>query len=345
MRLGGTHECSSLRGGRTTYLEFPCLGMMPKTSPSLPIRLTTDRLTLGKVSGPLSKRAERGFFLVVQLAFQITLFFLTALCASHAGEASPVPHRTEENIPYRSWEAADEETKERCALDVHSPEGGKDLPVIVWFHGGGLTEGKRFLPEELKDQGVVVVTPGYRLSPGVKSPTDVEDAAAAVAWVFANIARYGGSPDKIYLSGASAGGYLAAMVGLDKKYLAAHGIDADKLAGLVPLTGQMVTHFTVRQERGGSNLQPVIDEMAPLYHVRKDAPPILVITGDRELELWGRYEENAYFVRMMRVVGHPDITLYELQGHDHGETTPTGNRLLLRHVKTKCGLLGQEKSS
>ena len=268
-----------------------------------------------------------------------------ALCAAKADEASPAKlHHTEANIPYLSLADADEATKERCALDVHYPEGGKDLPVIIWFHGGGLTEGKRFLPEELKNQGVVVVAPGYRLSPGVKSPTYVEDAATAVAWVFANIAKYGGSPDKIYLSGASAGGYLAAMVGLDKKYLAAHGIDADKLAGLVPLTGQMVTHFTVRQERGGSNLQPVVDEMAPLYHVRKDAPPVLVITGDRELELLGRYEENAYFVRMMKVVGHPDITLYELQGHNHGETTPTGNRLLLRHVKTKSGMLPQEKS-
>ena len=279
-------------------------------------------------------------FLPRQLA---VVFAFAALCYARADDA-PQAHRTEENIPYRATEKADEAMKERCALDVHYPEGGKDLPVIIWFHGGGLTEGKRFLPEELKNQGVVVVAPGYRLSPGVKSPTYVEDAAAAVAWVFANIGKYGGSPDKIYLSGASAGGYLAAMLGLDKKYLAAHGIDADRLAGLVPLTGQMVTHFTVRQERGGSNLQPVIDEMAPLYHVRKDAPPTLVITGDRELELWGRYEENAYFVRMMKVVGHPDITLYELQGHDHGETTPTGNRLLLRHVKTKSGMLPQEKS-
>lgn len=243
--------------------------------------------------------------------------------------------KTFEGVAYRDAAGADEATKERCALDIHAPENAKDLPVIVWFHGGGLTEGKRFIPEELKDPGVVVVAPGYRLSPGVKSPTYVEDAAAAVAWVFQNIAQYGGSPDKIYLSGASAGGYLAAMTALDKKYLAKHGIDADKLAGVIPLTGQMITHFTIRKERGGSDLQPVIDDMAPLYHVRKDAPPFLVITGDRELELLGRYEENAYFVRMMKLAGHTDITLYELQGHDHGETTPTGNRLLLRFVKTR----------
>ena len=269
---------------------------------------------------------------------------IISLWASLAGLAPQIlgaslPHRTEENIPYRETSEADPLTVERCALDLHYPQGGKNLPVIVWFHGGGLTEGKRFIPEELKNEGVVIVAPGYRLSPTVKSPTYVEDAAAAVAWVYKNIRRYGGSPEKIFLSGASAGGYLAAMVGLDKHYLKAHGIDANRLKGLVPLTGQMITHFTIRKERGGSNLQPVIDEMAPLYHIRKDAPPTLVITGDRELELWGRYEENAYFVRMMKVLGHPDIQLFELQGHDHGELTPPANRLLLRHVKQRTGMI------
>jgi acetyl esterase/lipase len=256
-----------------------------------------------------------------------------------------LPYRTEENIPYRETAEADPVIVERCALDLHYPQGGKNLPVIVWFHGGGLTEGKRFIPEELKNEGIVIVAPGYRLSPTVKSPTYVEDAAAAVAWVHKNIRRYGGSPEKIFLSGASAGGYLAAMVGLDKHYLKAHGIDANRLKGLVPLTGQMITHFTIRKERGGSNLQPVIDEMAPLYHIRKDAPPTLVITGDREMELWGRYEENAYFVRMMKVIGHPDIQLFELQGHDHGELTPPANRLLLRHVKQRTGMIPAKSAS
>lgn len=270
---------------------------------------------------------------------RLAVLVLAAACVAPADGAPTALHRDENGVPYRPTEGTDEAIRELCALDIHYPDGGNDLPVIVWFHGGGLTEGKRFVPAELKNEGVVVVAPGYRLSPGVKSPVYVEDAAAAVAWVFANISRYGGSPEKVYLSGASAGGYLASMVGLDKKYLAAHGLDADSLAGVVPLTGQMVTHFTIRRERGGSNLRPVVDEMAPLYHVRPDAPPVLAITGDREMELWGRYEENAYFVRMMKVAGHPDATLYELQGHDHGETTPTGNRLLLRHVKTRCGLI------
>lgn len=237
-------------------------------------------------------------------------------------------HRTETGIPYR----AGAEEAGSCLLDVHYPADGRDLPVIVWFHGGGLTEGSRTIPEELRRGNVVVVSPGYRLSTGMPVKTCIEDAAAALAWVFANAVRYGGSPDKIHLSGASAGGYLAAMVGLDKQYLAVHGLDPDRLAGLAPLTAQMITHVRARREHGLADTQPVVDAMAPLYHVRPDAPPVLLVTGDRELELLGRYEENAYFARMMKIAGHTRTELHEIKGHNHSDVIPTANRLLLRRV-------------
>jgi hypothetical protein len=65
-----------------------------------------------------------------------------------------------------------------------------------------------------------------------------------------------------------------------------------------------------------------VDDLAPLFHVRKDAPPLLLITGDRELEMLGRYEENAYLMRMMKVVGHPDTRLYEMDGYGHNMLVP-----------------------
>jgi hypothetical protein len=79
------------------------------------------------------------------------------------------------------------------------------------------------------------------------------------------------------------------MVGLDKRWLAAHDIDANKIAGLVPFSGHTITHFTVRAERGIDGKRPIVDDMAPLFHVRPDAPPMLLITGDRNLEMLGRY--------------------------------------------------------
>jgi hypothetical protein len=112
------------------------------------------------------------------------------------------------------------------------------------------------------------------------------------------------------------------MIGLDKRWLAAHDIDANRIAGLIPFSGHTITHMTVRKEQGIEKTQPIIDDLAPLYHVRADAPPWLLITGDRELELLGRYEENAYMMQMMKVVGHKDTRLYELDGYGHGMTGP-----------------------
>ena len=118
----------------------------------------------------------------------------------------------------------------------------------------------------------------------------LDDAAASVDWVLKNITKYGGDLSKVYLAGHSAGGYIVNMLGLNKKYLAKYGIDPDKqIRALAPYSGQVITHFAQRQKQGIANLTPTIDEFAPLFHVRGDAAPMLVISGDREVELFGRY--------------------------------------------------------
>jgi acetyl esterase/lipase len=246
--------------------------------------------------------------------------FITLLLWGLAVSSRAVDYEIKEAISYR--DTPDDYAKGMCVLDVYHPKTEKGLPVVIWFHGGGLTTGKRYLPGELRDQGLCIVAPSYRLSPKVKAAVCIEDAAAAVAWVFKNIEQYGGDPDQIFISGHSAGGYLASMVGLDTSYLETLGIDANRIAGLVPFSGHAITHFTIRKERGIPGEQPIIDEFAPLYHVRADAPPLLLITGDRELELLGRYEENAYMMRMMKVAGHKDTRILELDGYDHGMERP-----------------------
>jgi acetyl esterase/lipase len=243
-----------------------------------------------------------------------------------------------ENIPYYGDELrkSDAYIAERCVLDIYYPKDLKSFATIVWFHGGGITSGKKEIPEPLKNKGVAVIGVNYRLSPKVKAPEYIKDAAAAVAWTFQNIADYGGDPSSIFVSGHSAGGYLASMIGLDKSYLAAHKIDANDIAGLIPFSGHTITHFTIRGEQGIPGEQPTIDKYAPLFHVRKDAPPLLLITGDRERELLGRYEENAYLMRMMKVVGHKETVLYEMDGYGHGMTHPAFP-LLINEVKRITG--------
>ena len=256
------------------------------------------------------------------------LLFLVSPLLSFSQEK----YTTQSDIYYYEAKSKDAYQNERCVLDIYYPENKKDFATIIWFHGGGITGGNKELPEALKNKGYAIIGVNYRLSPKVKAPKFIEDSAAAVAWAFNNISKYGGNPSTIFVSGHSAGGYLAAMIGLDKKYLKAHNIDANKIAGLIPFSAQTITHFTVRAEKGIPEKQPTIDEYAPLFHVRNDAPPMLLITGDRELEMLGRYEENAYLMRMMKVVGHKDTRLLELDGYNHGMAEPAFP-LLLNEVR------------
>ncbi len=271
----------------------------------------------------------------MKFLFTLSLFFVSLIIYAQKD-------KLEIDIPYYSKKISNsnEYIKERCVLDLSLPTDSIGFATIVYFHGGGLSGGEKEIPQRLVGHGLAVVAPNYRLHPKVKSPTYVEDAAAAVAWVIKNIDQYGGNPDLVFISGHSAGGYLASMVGMDKQYLDKHDIDANQIAGLIPFSGHTITHFTVRQEMGIEGTQPIIDEMAPLYHVRKDASPLLLITGNRELELLGRYEENAYMYRMMQVVGHPDTRIMELDGYDHGMIEPALPLLLkevqrITHLKNK----------
>lgn len=278
-------------------------------------------------------------FLIISIVLCAVLFSVPDVLAQETESPSSDSYKTKLDIGYREKSLADKDAyiRERCRLDLYYPADQKDYATVVWFHGGGLTSGERFIPEELKDKGIAVVAVNYRLSPKVTCPTYIDDAAAAVAWTFKHIAEYGGDRDKIFVSGHSAGGYLTSMVGLDKRWLAKYDVDADDIAGFIPFSGHTITHFTVRAERGISGKQPIVDEFAPLFYVRPDAPPLVLITGDRELEMLGRYEENAYLMRMMKVAGHQDTVLYEIQGFNHGEMASPAYSILLKHIKDIVG--------
>ncbi len=263
--------------------------------------------------------------------FLLAIFSLIFVFTLHAQLHE---YELKENIHYYSEaiNQSDKYIKERCVLDVYYPTNIKNYPVIVWFHGGGLKGGAKEIPEALKEKGVGVVAVNYRLYPEVKSPKFIEDAAAAVAWVFNNIKSFGGDTSLVFVSGYSAGGYLALMIGLDKSWLLKHNIDANRIAGIISLSGHTITHFTIREERKIPDIRPVVDSLAPLFHVRADAPPLILITGDKELELLGRYEENAYLIRMMKIAGHQNNKLYELEGYTHDMTYPAFP-LLIKEVQ------------
>ena len=251
----------------------------------------------------------------------VTTLVIVASTVSAVPGQSPDPVRIQSDVPYKS-NAATEYDCERCRLDLYLPKDRQGFATIVWFHGGSLQRGDKAgqiavaLAKRFAADGVAVASANYRLHPQVQFPAYIEDAAAAVAFVQSTIGDYGGSSQRIFVSGHSAGGYLAAMVGLDESYLAVHGKQLSDIAGLIPIAGQMVTHSTVRQERGISRTRPLIDAAAPAYHARQDVPPCLNVVGSDDLP--ARAEENRYFVAVMQAAGHGDATYLEVAGRNHG---------------------------
>jgi len=249
-------------------------------------------------------------------------FLLAGSLAAAEPETGETEYALDKDVAYlpKSDQPASGYADKMCRLDLYRPQGVKGFPTVVFYHGGGLKAGKRSIPAPLTNRGWAVVGVGYRLHPEVRHPVYIEDAAAALAWTFKNIESMDGDPKKIFVTGISAGGYLTAMVGLDKTYLAGHDVDADQIAGLIPVTGQMITHQTVRKEQGiePSQFRPTIDKYAPLYHVRNDTPPVLCITGGWGVDMLMRAEENLYFVSMMKLVGHKAIRHVVIEGADHG---------------------------
>ena len=244
-------------------------------------------------------------------------------------------YKTVSNISFTT--KSDAYAQERLKLDVYYPEDKNDCPVVVWFHGGGLEAGQKEIPQRLKDKGYVVVGANYRLLPNVTVDKTIDDTAEAVAWTFRHAKEYGGDPRKIVVTGHSAGGYLTMMLCLNKTWLKNYGVDADSIWLYVPFSGQAVTHYNVRKMQGISPLQPTIDEYAPLYWVRSDCPPFVLICGDRELELYGRYDENQYLARMMKLVGHQYTYLYEIDGHGHVGMVDPSFHILDTHIKQMLG--------
>lgn len=269
---------------------------------------------------------------------QTALLFIAGLVFSFQSlqaQEKEIDYKTIPDISYRPADASQQTDymRERCKLDLYYPTKIKNFPTVVWFHGGGLKGGSKKVPAELMQQGIAIVAVNYRLFPKAKKPAYLEDAAAAVAWTFQHISEYGGDPNLIFVAGHSAGGYLTSMLGLDRRWLAPYKIDSNEIAGLIPYSGHCITHMTVREEMGIVRDQPIIDDMAPLFHARKDAPPILLITGDRALEFPTRYEENAYLHSLLKVVGHKQVQLFELDGFTHGSMLKPGHFLALKEIK------------
>jgi len=187
-------------------------------------------------------------------------------------------------------------------LDVYLPKAAAGpvqaapAPIVVFWHGGRWTFGDksdyRFVGAALAELGCVAVLANYRHYPHVKMPGFMDDAARAVRWTQAHAADHGADPQRLYLMGHSAGAHLAALVALDTRYLAASG-PPPKIAGVIGLSGPY--DFLPLQEDDVKDMfgpPPLYPESQPINFVRADGPPMLLVHGLKDEDVWPKNSVN-----------------------------------------------------
>ncbi|MBB1595825.1 esterase [Achromobacter sp. UMC46] len=172
----------------------------------------------------------------------------------------------------------------RQRLDIYAPLDADRAPVVVFFYGGNWRSGDRadyrFVGDALASRGIVSVIADYRLYPEVRYPAFLQDAALAVAWTQQHVGSYGGDPGRLFVAGHSAGGYIAAMLALDPRWLREAGMAPSALAGWIGLAGPYdFLPIVARDVRPVFRFPDTPADSQPIRHVSAAAPPGLILTG------------------------------------------------------------------
>lgn len=170
----------------------------------------------------------------------------------------------------------------RQKLDIYTPTAAEtNKPVVIFFYGGNWQTGAKsdylFVGQALASRGFITIIPDYSLYPEVRYPAFLEDGAAAVSWTLAHLHEFGGDPSRITLMGHSAGGYIAAMLAIDGRWL---GSDRARLSGPIGLAGPydfLPLTDPVLQVIFGT--EPDMARTQPITFADGSAPPFLLISG------------------------------------------------------------------
>jgi len=224
-------------------------------------------------------------------------------------------------------------------LDVVAPaDDGAHRPAILQIHGGSWVMGDKReqgwpLLSHLAANGWVCFNLNYRLSPGATFPDHLIDLKAGLAWIREHAEQWGIDPDFIAVTGGSAGGHLAALMGLtanDPEYQPGFEEADTRVQAAVPIYG--VYDFTSRL---GTNRLPFwyrrlerqimkafrdeepekFRRASPVERIHADAPPFFVIHGDRDT--LAPVEEARQFAAELRKVSRSPVIYAELGGAQH----------------------------
>ena len=211
-------------------------------------------------------------------------------------------------------------------LDLRTP-GAAKFPTLIFIHGGSLTSGDKadsdyaHVCDAFPAAGIGCANVNYRLGPQHSWPAQIEDVAAAVAWVRANIAAYGGEPAKLFLLGHSSGATLVALAGCDERYIAKHGMKLADLRGVIPMGSimwdeeleQAVAKYGRDKIEQNFSRDPdnrmygsfgAYEDHWPIHHIHAGLPPFLFLIAEAEQEQPPVLKTNARFVEEARKSGN-----------------------------------------
>ena len=237
-----------------------------------------------------------GLFSVFLLGFCCT-FSANAQLSDAAAWASTVQNdfRVISDITYRQANGVE------LKIDVYQSRNDEGpAPTFIYYHGGGWVGGNkeanvlRLLP--YLEQGWAAVNVQYRLGNVSLAPAAVEDSLCALRWVVRNAEQYGFDPEKLVVSGNSAGGHLAlttgmipSEAGLDRQCLGSETPDVAAIVNWYGITdvGDLLSgvnekSYAVRWLGSQSNIHEIADRVSPLKYIRADLPPIITIHGDAD---------------------------------------------------------------
>lgn len=216
----------------------------------------------------------------------------------------------------------------KLTIDLYLPPGEQtNRPAILWFHGGGWRRGspKQFERQSrrLAAQGAVCGCVQYRLSGEAPFPACLSDCKSAVRFLRAHAAEFGIDPDRIGVGGGSAGGHLAAMVGLSPGKFEDEGpcLDTPSNVALMILFNPATDLRPLALAPGVRSLfaekNPTDEQLgaaSPVTYVSPKAPPTLALHGDHDTTV--PHVHSEFLVRSLKQAGVP-AELYTAPGAAH----------------------------
>lgn len=237
--------------------------------------------------------------------------------------------RVEKNVEYGR------ESGEALLLDLYVPgeERSALRPGIVFIHGGGWSGGDKSefadKAREMAGRGYVAVSVNYRLAPKHRFPAAVEDVQRAVRWLKSRAAELRLDPDRLASMGASAGGHLAAMLGVSTAPEKASGAQDGRppVRCVVDYYGRMDLNLEPATAAGFTDYRPAFigkskaeapekwAEASPMNHVDSRTVPFLMVHGARDPQV-----EPSQSIRMLAALEKANVeaTLVLLGNQGHG---------------------------